>query len=306
MNITVLGCGALGQLWLSALSRQGHQVQGWLRVAQPGIPVHITSPEGEHYRHFFPANNQARLAECDLLLVTLKAAQISPAMQHIRPFVPQHCPIILMHNGMGVLNELPALTQPLLQGVTTHSSYRSQGRVIHVSQGITHLGPVNRYDTQFSSLADVLHSALPDVAWHDDILPASWNKLAINCVINPLSIKYDCLNGEILNHTQEIELICQEVASVMAREDLHADAARLQANATHVLQNSAANTSSMLQDIRAGRSTEIDYITGYLLRKATAYGIAVPFNRTLFQLVKTKESANGHPEIRTGLPSAWQ
>lgn len=107
MNITVLGCGALGQIWLAALSRQGHQVQGWLRVAHPHTTVHVTSPEGEVYRHFFPANNPAFLAESDLLLVTLKAAQISSALQQIQPLIPAHCTIVLMHNGMGVMDELP-------------------------------------------------------------------------------------------------------------------------------------------------------------------------------------------------------
>ena len=305
MKITVLGCGALGQIWLAALSRQGHQVQGWLRVTHPNTTVHVTSPEGEVFRHFFPANNPAFLAESDLLLVTLKAAQISSALQQIQPLIPAHCVIVLMHNGMGVMDELPSLHQPVLRAITTHSSYRTQGRVIHVAHGITHLGPVARNQDQLSPLADMMHEALPDVAWHNDILPASWNKLAINCVINPLSIKYNCRNGEILQHPDEIQQICEELAAVMARANLHADARQLQANATHVLQNSAGNFSSMLQDIQAGRSTEIDYITGYLLRKATEFGIAIPANRALFQLVKSKESANGHPEISAGLPGTW-
>lgn len=306
MNITVLGCGALGQIWLSALSRQGHQVQGWMRVAHSRTTVHVTTPRGEVYRHFFPANNPALLADCELLLVTLKAAQISAAIQQIQPLLPAGCTIVLMHNGMGVMDELPALQQPVLRAITTHSSYRENGKVIHVSHGITHLGPVARNESQLSPLADLMHAALPDVAWHNDILPACWNKLAINCVINPLSIRYDCVNGELLQHQEEIRQICEELAAVMARQDLHSDVQQLQANANHVLQNSAANYSSMLQDIRAGRSTEIDYITGYLLRKATACGIAVPVNRELYQIVKSKESANGHPRISTGLPGSWQ
>lgn len=306
MNITVLGCGALGQIWLSALSRQGHQVQGWLRVPRPSIRVQINSPDGLIHRHQFSANDAGQLANCQLLLVTLKAAQISAAIEQILPLLPAECPILLIHNGMGVLDELPVIHQPLLRGITTHSSYRERDRVIHVAHGLTHIGPVNRQDTRFSLLADKLHEALPDVAWHDNILPACWNKLAINCVINPLSVRYDCQNGDILAYPQDIAQICQEVAEVMARENLHADAARLQANALHVLQLSAANTSSMLQDLRAGRSSENDYITGYLLRTATRYGMSLPFNRELYQFVKNKESANGHPEIRTGLPSTWQ
>ncbi|MBS0875758.1 MULTISPECIES: 2-dehydropantoate 2-reductase [unclassified Tatumella] len=305
MNITVLGCGALGQIWLSALSRQGHQVQGWLRVAHPHTTVHITSPEGEVYRHIFPANNPALLAETELLLVTLKAAQISNAIQQLLPRLPAQCTIVLMHNGMGVIDELPALNQPVLRAITTHSSYRSRGQVIHVSHGITHIGPVARNESQLSPLADLMHTALPDVAWHNDILPACWQKLAINCVINPLTIKYNCRNGGLLQHQDEIRQLCEELAAVMARANLHADAQQLQSNVIHVAEHSAGNYSSMLQDIQAGRSTEINYITGYLLRKATEFGIALPAHRTLYQLVKSKESAHGHTQISAGMPGTW-
>ena len=306
MKITVLGCGALGQLWLSALHRQGHEVQGWLRSAQPSMTVHITAPDGERHRHSFPANDPQWLADSELLLVTLKAAQISSAVLQIQPLLPPHCTIVLMHNGMGVIDELPPLPQTILRAITTHSAWRHQGRVIHVAHGVTHLGPVACDENPLSPLADLLHEALPEVAWHNDILPACWNKLAINCVINPLSIKYDCPNGELLQYSGEITTLCEEIAAVMNREGLHADARQLQQSVTHVMQNSAANYSSMLQDIRTGRRTEIDYITGYLLRKAVGYGIAVPANRELYQRVKTKESADGHPKISAGLSGAWQ
>ncbi|MEW6483240.1 MAG: 2-dehydropantoate 2-reductase [Pseudomonadota bacterium] len=306
MKITVLGCGALGQLWLSALHRQGHEVQGWLRNAHSGTHVHITAPDGEMHRHWFPANRQALLADCELLLVTLKAAQISSAVLQIQPLLPSRCIIVLMHNGMGVVDELPPLPQTVLRAITTHSAWRQQGRVIHVAHGVTHIGPVASNENHLSPLADLLHEALPEVAWHNDILPACWNKLAINCVINPLSIKYDCTNGELLQYGGEITTLCEEIAAVMNREGLHADARQLEQNVTHVMQNSTANYSSMLQDIRTGRTTETDYITGYLLRKAAGYGLAAPANRELYQRVKIKESANGHPKISAGLSGAWQ
>jgi 2-dehydropantoate 2-reductase len=61
--------------------------------------------------------------------------------------------------------------------------------------------------------------------------------------------------------------------------------------------------SSMLQDIRAQRHTEIDYITGYLLKRARAHGIAVPENARLFELVKRKE--NEYERVGTDLPRPW-
>lgn len=80
MKITVLGCGALGKLWLSALVRRGHQVQGWLRVPQSECHVHLITPQGLTDQRRLPANDNALLAQSDLLLVTLKAWQIANAL----------------------------------------------------------------------------------------------------------------------------------------------------------------------------------------------------------------------------------
>ncbi|QLJ33913.1 2-dehydropantoate 2-reductase, partial [Serratia marcescens] len=56
-----------------------------------------------------------------------------------------------------------------------------------------------------------------------------------------------------------------------------------------VIHSTADNVSSMLQDIRSQRHTEIDYITGYLLRRARSHGLTLPENARLFELIKRKE-----------------
>ena len=84
MKITVLGCGALGQLWLTALCKQGHDVQGWLRVPQPYCSVNLVETDGSIFNESLTANDPDFLATSDLLLVTLKAWQVSDAGQKPR------------------------------------------------------------------------------------------------------------------------------------------------------------------------------------------------------------------------------
>ena len=88
MKITVLGCGALGQLWLEALDRQGHEVQGWLRVPQPWCSVNVMHTDGSVVNKTFIANDPLFLSQCDLLLVTLKAWQVSGAVKNLQPLLP--------------------------------------------------------------------------------------------------------------------------------------------------------------------------------------------------------------------------
>ncbi|GAB4592921.1 2-dehydropantoate reductase [Edwardsiella tarda] len=305
MKITVLGCGALGKLWLSALVRRGHQVQGWLRVPQPECHVHLITPQGLTDQRRLPANDNALLAQSDLLLVTLKAWQIANALPPLLPRLAPHCTILLLHNGMGALDELmPLPTQPLLQGSTTHAARREGHTVWHVANGITHIGPLNEAGQACSGLADALHRALPDVAWHDNIQPALWNKLAINCVINPLSVLYGCHNGTLVQHQEHIHALIAEIVEVMEAEGYRTSAQTLYSYVMQVIHLTADNLSSMLQDVQAQRHTEIDYITGYLIRRGRSHGLALAENRQLFDLIKRKEQT--YERIGLGVSGAWQ
>lgn len=304
MKITVLGCGALGQLWMAALHRQGHQIQGWLRVPHSNCEIQVTDIDGREFHTTLLANNASFLAQSELLLVTLKAWQVSAAVLSLATRLPTSTPILLIHNGMGTLEELHTLAHPLLYAVTTQAAWREGPQVVHAACGITHIGPLNEPARAHSELASQLHRALPDVGWHDDITHSAWNKLAVNCVINPLTALYDCRNGELAARSNEITEICDEVAAVMVREGLHTSRDSLVEYISNVIRLTAANTSSMLQDVRARRHTEIDYITGYLLRRARAHGIPAPVNTRIYELIKSKES---HYERQSAnLPGAWQ
>lgn len=304
MKITVLGCGALGQIWLAALAAQGIEVQGWLRVPQPYCPVNVVNLDGTVTNKTFIANDPRFLAESDLLLVTLKAWQVSEAVKNLQFILREDCPVLLLHNGMGTLDELRTLTQPLLRGITTHAAKRDDTVIVHVAAGTTHIGPTSPDGAQLSELAEVLQQALPDVAWHNDVTSAAWQKLAVNCVINPLTVLYDCPNGDLLDHAQEVAALCNEVATVMEREGEHTSREALLDYVNAVIASTAANTSSMLQDIRAQRRTEIDYITGYIIRRARAQGLSTPENNRLYEIIKRKEQ--DYERERTGLPGTWQ
>ena len=210
---------------------------------------------------------------------------------------------VIMMMVPGTLDELKSVPQPLLMATTTHAARRDGNIIVHVASGVTHIGPARTQDGDYSYLADVLQKVLPDVAWHNHIRPQLWRKLAVNCVINPLTALWNCPNGELKNHPQEVASLCAEVAAVVEREGLHTSADDLRCYVEQVIESTAENISSMLQDVRALRHTEIDYITGYLLKRARAHGIAVPENARLYDLVKRKESE--YERVSTDLPRPW-
>ncbi|MBT0724771.1 2-dehydropantoate 2-reductase [Rosenbergiella sp. S61] len=305
MRITILGCGALGQIWLSALSRAGHDMQGWLKVPQPQLQIKVFTPEQDSFSHVITVNDSQHLQQCELLLVTLKAQQLQSGLTPLLSSLPANCPIVLMHNGLGVMDDLPALTQPLCHAVTTQAAYRTSVATLHKAWGITQLGPLNHAAKSVSHIADVLHQALPDVAWYDEIKISAWKKLAVNAVINPLTVKYDCHNGQLMSVLNEVNTLCRELATVMNREGIHTDPHQLFDDVVNVIQNTSTNISSMRQDIQAHRLTEIDYINGYLLKRARCYGLTLAHHTALYQWIKQKESEYVGDALSATLPRSW-
>ena len=286
MKITLIGCGAIGKLWLSSLTLQGHETQGWLRVAQSDLFVDVNDPSGRTFRELIPCNNINHLQTSELVIVCLKAWQVSDALLPLLGNIPENTPILLLHNGMGTIEELAPIRHPILAGVTTHAAWQKNNQVFHVAHGITHIGAINSQAQAYYPIADILHEALPDVAWHNHIQTTCWRKLIANCVINPLTVEYDCKNGQLIDYPKQISQIIDEICAVMEAEGLHTDKSELTEYIYSIIYNTSANYSSMLQDVRNNRRTEIDYITGFLIKQARAHGLSTSENDRLYHLVK--------------------
>ena len=309
MKITVLGCGAIGQLWMLKLAAAGHSVQGWLR--QPHTNWHCMLAENsqsyteklnnsfsDHHRppavpQVFPVNQKDHLAHSQLLLVTLKAGSVQLALPALLHTLPADCPILLLHNGMGSVPEAmyQSIKQPLLQGITTHGALRvNRHTVRHTGVGATHIGGINPRGHAYSTvLANTLDAALPTVSAHQDIRPFLWQKLAINCAINPLTALKNCRNGALRAFPDEIRILCTEVATVMNALGLPADTHALYQQVMQVIDATAENYSSMQQDIAKSRETEIAFITGYLLEQARQLNIPTPANSALYQAIMQQQ-----------------
>ncbi|KAK0714769.1 ketopantoate reductase PanE/ApbA C terminal-domain-containing protein [Lasiosphaeris hirsuta] len=143
-------------------------------------------------------------------------------------------------------------------------------------------------------------------------------KLAVNAIINPLTAVYNChQNGELFNQPSAESTATALVAEIGAvlRASLPDKVGRAEFEneallnlARRVAQQTAGNTSSMLQDVMAGRKTEIDYINGYIVRQGKHHGIPTPINEALCDMVKRNKSitdgdASSHLSAIEPLPS---
>ena len=146
-----------------------------------------------------------------------------------------------------------------------------------------------------------------------DLLIAQLEKLAVNCIVNPLTVLLDCRNGSLLfnyalSRTMrlllgEISLVLRELPELQGTPNLRLKFSpdRLETLVVSVANATAENISSMLADVRAGRQTEIEYMNGYVVRRGEEMGIRCAMNYLVMQLVQGKKQITGQ-EMREEVP----
>lgn len=293
MNITILGAGAIGSLWAYKLQQAGHKLNIIVKQkAQSSLEIALDTLPAIS----FSANSQKALTECDLLLVTLKSWQVKQALTPLLDKLAPETIILLMHNGMGAIDELNIQHQPVVLATTTHGAYRSSrtttsNHILHTGMGTTVVGGHNDLGRKCNFLPQVLQHALPTASWSDNIQYNLWLKLAINCAINPLTAINQCKNGQLAGAKYQpiIAAVLDEIYQVLCCEQINISRNQLTQSVNSVIKATADNFSSMQQDIAHQRRTEIDYITGYLCRTAEKHQTPIEQNIALYQQIKLLE-----------------
>ena len=295
MNIGIVGLGAIGSLWAVKLHQAGHQVYVFTRnTHQQTVQVTLDMDSNNDSVYTFPANQHDSLTQCECLLVTVKSTQVTQAILPFRPFLPATTSIIFIHNGMGAVGNLQSQLAnfPVYLATTTQAAFRPKpNHVQHTGLGGTLIGPYNSNIIK-PNIIKVLNNALPPVHWQENIQTALWNKLAINCVINPLTAIHQCKNGELAQptFTPTLNLLIQEIVQVMNAVSITISTSQLTKIINKVIITTADNYSSMQQDVAHQRVTEIDYITGHLIRAAKLHAIETPMNQQLSSQIKQLEA----------------
>lgn len=282
----------MGCLFSNALRQAGCDIT--LIVRDSSTPSEVMVEHASHSDRFPVAHSHySDSSSIDNLLVTTKAYDVDNALASIAHRLEKYSQVVLLVNGMGFLKNADAALPPLCcyPGTSTEGAYRlDKLHIRHAGTGTTRLGQPGT-DTPPLWFDNWSNSPL-DCVWENDIEQALWHKLAINCAINPLTAVHQCPNGDLLKAEKlkrELDFLNEEIALVADAAGFTKIASDLEKSVEQVIKGTAGNFSSMLQDVTAGRRTEIDYITGYLLSEAERLGMDTPHNRQLYARVKSFE-----------------
>lgn len=264
------------------------------------------------------------------LIVTVKSWQLKSALETVKHRLRPDSTVMLCMNGMGHMDEVMTHIWPeseakkrpnFMECVNSHGVLgKSPYAAEHTGHGVIYVAvlppsQIKGTPRHFDSSAPVpdtsLHlmrtvSRVPVLAaapvTSSSLHERALEKLAVNCVINPLTALFDCLNGGILHSDsirRSIRMLLAEISLVFrslpelkgsANLDITFSPARLEHAVDKVAHATRANMSSMLVDVRKGQYTEIDALNGYVVRRGEEVGIKPVMNYLIMQMVLGKMS----------------
>ena len=286
-----LFAGHLGRVCeVSVLCRRDEHARA---LNEHGLRV---SGRHEYVTRVRAATDPAELPEPELAIVATKTTELDAAAARLAGHWDAAA-VMTVQNGLGA--EEAFAGRPVLSAVTFMSGTRhSDTHVEYILDTETWLGPYREtpYELAEEVAATIVASGLKARAFAD-LRPAQWSKLIFNATVNAVAaltgLPHDPhfaarehpgdLGRLVFDLVEEGKRVA-EAAGV----ELHEDPWEMNVLATH---RGSRHYPSMLEDVDAHRPTEIEHITGALVREATRLGVPVPLHTALYRLVRGKEAS---------------
>ena len=300
MNIAIVGAGALGSLFGGLIARSGQQV--WLyncsfvehiaAIRARGLTLQMD--EGNEIISPHAVSHIEEIRETmDLIGIFVKAYDTEQAIKDALPLVRKSSWVLSLQNGIGqeeILTRYVSTSQ-VLRGVTALGATLVEPGVIRwAGRGPTRFGPLvgSMAQHQILEIVEVFNRAGIESHYESNIHHWVWEKLLVNAAINPLTAIFSVPNGVLLEDPSLrviLRGVVQESLPVVAAHGVRLSRDEAIQRVESVCQATAKNLSSMLQDRRRGKRTEIEFINGAIVAEGQRLGIPTPLNRLLSELV---------------------
>ncbi|WP_261527777.1 ketopantoate reductase family protein [Burkholderia multivorans] len=310
MRIAILGAGAMGSLFGGLLAESGEDVtlidvndahldairRDGLRIDDDRGERRITTLQALRPE----AANASADTPFDLLIVFTKSLHTRVALDGVRALLTPHTHVLTLQNGLGNVETLNAFAplERILVGVTTWpADLAGPAHVLSHGAGTIRMMTADGAASPFAAaVADALSRAGLACTLDADVWAAIWEKVAFNAALNTLCAVTRCTVDQLGEHHDGPRLaqaIVAETAAVARAKGIAVDAVRIARNVEHAIREHRGHRPSMLQDVLAGRRTEIDAISGKVVAAAREVGLAVPHTETMLSLVRVIDAQAG-------------
>ena len=304
MKVAILGAGAMGSLFGGLLAESGQAVT-LIDINEAHINairergLRLDTDAGD-YRIFTleACRPEEATTRPDLLIVFTKTLHTSSALEGISGLIGPKTVVLTLQNGLGNVETVSKFVpiERVLIGTTTWPSdvvgpghVRSHGEgTVRIMAAVAELGL-----SDVARVAEILSKAGLCCAADHTVWGAIWEKVAFNAALNSLCTVTGCTVDQLGLTPEGMDLcsaVIDEVVTVARAEGIDADADRCRQSVLHAIAHHVGHKPSMLQDMLAGRPTEISAINGAVAGRARERGIAVPHTVALLGLVRLIEA----------------
>ena len=306
MRVLMLGTGALGGLFAHHLLLGGAEVCAldiWQEhveaISRDGLRLQVDGREVvSPLKRATTSPRDAGIA--DLVVLFVKGYDSREALASVRPAVAPHTVFVTLQNGLGnpqlVREMFPA--NPVLFGLTTLTSdVLGPGRIEprSTASGVTDVWALDAGDTApLHSFVALLNRGGISARVNPQIELSVWKKLVVNCALNGLCAVTDLNCGQMDDEEamrQVLDGIADEVSLLARSKGIALDAALARSFLKEVTEASLEHYPSMVYDVRRRRRTEIENMNGAIVRESEQHGLAAPFNRVVYGLVRAVEGS---------------
>lgn len=308
-KVVVLGAGAMGGLFGATLCEGGLDVtlvDVWREhvdvINASGLT--LTGHGGERVVPVRATTNPDAAGTADLVCVQCKALHTEGALRRASGIIGEHTVVVSFQNGLGNEEAVGRVVGPskVLAGVTAQGATVTGPGVVHNFGDLpTWVGePAGGLSARVERIADAFTAAGLDTRASADIRREKWKKLLANVGMSALSAITDLTSIEIMSMPELAAIVhaaVDEAAAVGKAAGVDLDVDETRAVLARISVSDAGGTgaskSSACADIRNRRRTEVDFISGAIVRLGREHGVPTPVNQTLVAAVKGIESHFG-------------
>ena len=298
----MLGAGAVGCYFGGMLARAGQDVtligrsERVQAINELGLEMDCKS--FQELVHVKASDDLSILRDADLVLLSVKSLDTEKTIQAIASILPSHAVILSLQNGVAnvdiaskwIPNPLYAAVVYVATGMLGHRTMKHHGR------GELYIGSLQlaqeRDQENLAAICMLFESADVPCSMSKQIKKDMWLKFLVNCSYNAISGIGQITYGEMVlipEILQQIDHITEEFLAIATAEGVHISSVEaIEANAL-IASTMVTQRSSTAQDLARGKQTEIDFLNGYIVELGKRYGIAVPYNESIYALVKMLE-----------------
>ncbi len=290
----IVGNGAIGSALACRLTEIGEAVDlVGRRVDSESLELSYEQPHHAPVTIQCSASNGPR-GPVDRLVVATKAFSVPEVVYAWASVLTTNARVYFLQNGTGFIPEgvLPAHAYSLTVVNSAFAAYlKSPTHVVQTAMGRFWVGDESGSSAppseEISEDLRILHAAHFLCDWTPEIVKHRWLKICINAIINAQTVIFNCRNGELLTRPEAIELtasMCEEFGAAFRAMKIELTAQSILESTQKVIDLTANNPSSMLQDLRHGHhKNELECINGAIISAATRQGIPMPVNSDVYR-----------------------